>query len=101
MPARSRRRSNQADPNVIAVMETDANDKVFARAHRGLYFRGGSSTASTTILVSRAQNAYQLITEPLSLPRGQRAVVPCCSSAIRSLNPDDIRRDSHLRLLRV
>jgi hypothetical protein len=72
-----------ADPNVIAVTATDADDKLFNGANRGKYI--SVAAPGVDILVPAPEGEYQITTGTSGRRRrGERASWRCCWNATRN-----------------
>jgi subtilisin family serine protease len=79
-----------ADPNVIAVTATDANDKLFAGANRGRYI--AVAAPGVDILVPAPNAAYQLTTGTSVASAEVSGVAALMLERNPDLKPDDVRR---------
>ena len=78
-----------ADPNVIAVTATDANDKLFSRANRGRYI--AVAAPGVDILLPAPDNAYQVISGTSIASAEVSGVAALLLERNPSLKPEDIR----------
>jgi subtilisin family serine protease len=79
-----------ADPNVIAVTATDANDKLFTGANRGRYI--AVAAPGVDILVPAPDNTYQLTTGTSVSSAEVSGIVALLLERNPKLTPADIRR---------
>jgi hypothetical protein len=79
-----------ADPNVIAVTATDAQDKIFTGANRGKYV--SVAAPGVDILVPAPDNAYQLTTGTSVAAAEVSGIVALLLERNPRLTPVDIRR---------
>jgi hypothetical protein len=78
-----------ADPNVIAVTATDANDKLFARANRGRYI--AVAAPGVDILLPAPENGYQVISGTSIASAEVSGVAALLLERNPDLKPEDIR----------
>ena len=78
-----------ADPNVIAVTATDANDKVFAGANRGAYI--AVAAPGVDVLVPAPEASYQLTTGTSVASAEISGVVALLLERNPKLTPEDVR----------
>jgi hypothetical protein len=79
-----------ADPNVIAVTATDAQDKIFTGANRGKYV--SVAAPGVDILVPAPDNAYQLTTGTSVAAAEVSGIVALLLERNPRLTPVDVRR---------
>jgi subtilisin family serine protease len=79
-----------ADPNVIAVTATDANDKIFNGANRGKYI--AVAAPGVDILVPAPENTYQLTTGTSVSSAEVSGVAALLLERNPNLGPEDIRK---------
>jgi filamentous hemagglutinin family protein len=79
-----------ADPNVIAVTATDADDKIFSGANRGKYI--SVAAPGVDILVPAPDNAYQLTTGTSVAAAEVSGIAALLLERNPRLTPADIRR---------
>ena len=79
-----------ADPNVIAVTATDANDKIFSGANRGRYI--AVAAPGVDILVPSVDNTYQLTTGTSVSSAEVSGIVALLLERNPNLGPEDIRK---------
>jgi filamentous hemagglutinin family protein len=79
-----------ADPNVIAVTATDANDKIFAGANRGRYI--AVAAPGVDILVPAPDNTYQLTTGTSVSSAEVAGIAALLLERNPNLTPEDIRK---------
>jgi len=79
-----------ADPNVIAVTATDADDKLFAGANRGKYV--SVAAPGVDVLVPAPAGAYQLTTGTSVAAAEVSGIVALLLERNPKLTPADIRR---------
>jgi subtilisin family serine protease len=79
-----------ADPNVIAVTATDANDKIFTGANRGRYI--AVAAPGVDILVPAPDNAYQLTTGTSVASAEVSGLVALLLERNPDLGPEDVRK---------
>jgi subtilisin family serine protease len=79
-----------ADPNVIAVTATDADDKIFSGANRGKYV--SVAAPGVDILVPAPEGAYQLTTGTSVAAAEVSGVAALLLERNPRLTPADIRR---------
>jgi subtilisin family serine protease len=79
-----------ADPNVIAVTATDANDKIFAGANRGRYI--AVAAPGVDILVPAPENTYQLTTGTSVSSAEVAGIAALLLERNPNLKPEDIRK---------
>jgi subtilisin family serine protease len=79
-----------ADPNVIAVTATDANDKLFSRANRGRYI--AVAAPGVDILVPGPEGTYQVITGTSVACAEVSGVAALLLERNPNLKPEDIRK---------
>jgi filamentous hemagglutinin family protein len=79
-----------ADPNVIAVSATDADDAVYKNANRGKYV--AIAAPGVDILVPAPDGGYQLTTGTSVAAAHVSGVVALLLERNPSLKPDDVRR---------
>ena len=79
-----------ADPNVIAVTATDANDKLFAGANRGKYI--AVAAPGVDILVPAPDNTYQLTTGTSVSSAEVSGIAALLLERNPNLGPEDIRK---------
>jgi subtilisin family serine protease len=78
-----------ADPNVIAVTATDANDKIFSGANRGSYI--AVAAPGVDVLVPAPDGGYQLTTGTSVASAEVSGVVALLLERNPKLNPEDVR----------
>jgi subtilisin family serine protease len=78
-----------ADPNVIAVTATDANDKLFSRANRGRYI--AVAAPGVDILLPAPENGYQVISGTSIASAEVSGVAALLLERNPNLKPEDIR----------
>jgi subtilisin family serine protease len=79
-----------ADPNVIAVTATDANDKIFAGANRGRYI--AVAAPGVDILVPAPEDTYQLTTGTSVSSAEVAGIAALLLERNPNLGPEDIRK---------
>jgi filamentous hemagglutinin family protein len=79
-----------ADPNVIAVTATDANDKLFTGANRGRYI--AVAAPGVDILVPAPDNTYQLTTGTSVSSAEVSGIAALLLERNPNLGPEDIRK---------
>jgi subtilisin family serine protease len=79
-----------ADPNVIAVTATDANDKLFTGANRGRYI--SVAAPGVDILVPAPEGTYQLTTGTSVASAEVSGIAALLLERNPDLTPDDIRK---------
>jgi subtilisin family serine protease len=79
-----------ADPSVIAVTATDADDKIFAGANRGKYI--SVAAPGVDVLVPAPDNAYQLTTGTSVAAAEVSGIAALLLERNPRLTPADIRR---------
>jgi subtilisin family serine protease len=79
-----------ADPSVIAVTATDANDKIFAGANRGRYI--AVAAPGVDILVPAPEDTYQLTTGTSVSSAEVSGIVALLLERNPNLTPEDIRK---------
>jgi filamentous hemagglutinin family protein len=79
-----------ADPNVIAVTATDANDKIFSGANRGRYI--AVAAPGVDILVPAPDNTYQLTTGTSVSSAEVSGIAALLLERNPNLTPEDIRK---------
>jgi subtilisin family serine protease len=79
-----------ADPNVIAVTATDANDKLFSDANRGHYI--AVAAPGVDILVPAPAAGYQVTTGTSVASAEVSGVVALLLERNPSLKPEDVRK---------
>jgi subtilisin family serine protease len=79
-----------ADPNVIAVTATDANDKIFSGANRGRYI--AVAAPGVDILVPAPDNTYQLTTGTSVSSAEVAGIAALLLERNPNLGPEDIRK---------
>jgi filamentous hemagglutinin family protein len=79
-----------ADPNVIAVTATDADDKIFAGANRGKYI--AVAAPGVDILVPAPDNTYQLTTGTSVSSAEVAGIAALLLQRNPNLTPEDIRK---------
>jgi filamentous hemagglutinin family protein len=79
-----------ADPNVIAVTATDANDKLFSGANRGRYI--AVAAPGVDILVPAPDNTYQLTTGTSVSSAEVSGIAALLLERNPNLGPEDIRK---------
>jgi subtilisin family serine protease len=78
-----------ADPNVIAVTATDANDKLFSHANRGRYI--AVAAPGVDILLPAPENGYQVISGTSVAAAEVSGVAALLLERNPNLKPEDIR----------
>jgi subtilisin family serine protease len=78
-----------ADPNVIAVTATDANDKLFTGANRGSYI--AVAAPGVDVLVPAPDNAYQLTTGTSVASAEVSGLAALLLERNPNLTPDEVR----------
>jgi hypothetical protein len=78
-----------ADPNVIAVTATDADDKLFAQANRGSYIALAAPGAQ--ILVANPDGAYEMSSGTSYAAAEVSGIVALMLERKSDLSPDDVR----------
>jgi subtilisin family serine protease len=78
-----------ADPSVIAVTATDANDKLFSRANRGRYI--AVAAPGVDILLPAPENGYQVISGTSVASAEVSGVAALLLERNPNLKPEDIR----------
>jgi subtilisin family serine protease len=78
-----------ADPNVIAVTATDANDKIFSGANRGAYI--AVAAPGVDILVPAPEASYQLTTGTSVASAEVSGIVALLLERNPKLTPEDVR----------
>ncbi|HEY2111170.1 MAG TPA: S8 family serine peptidase, partial [Dongiaceae bacterium] len=79
-----------ADPSVIAVTATDANDKIFSGANRGRYI--AVAAPGVDILVPAPEDTYQLTTGTSVSSAEVSGIVALLLERNPNLTPEDIRK---------
>jgi subtilisin family serine protease len=79
-----------ADPNVIAVTATDANDRLFAQANRGSYV--ALAAPGVDILAAAPNGAMQLATGTSIAAAHVSGIAALLIERRPSLRPDEVRR---------
>ena len=79
-----------ADPNVIAVTATDANDKIFTGANRGRYI--AVAAPGVDILVPAPDNTYQLTTGTSVASAEVSGLAALLLERNPNLGPEDVRK---------
>ncbi len=79
-----------ADPNVIAVTATDANDKIFSGANRGRYI--AVAAPGVDILVPAPDDTYQLTTGTSVSSAEVSGIVALLLERNPSLTPEQVRK---------
>jgi hypothetical protein len=79
-----------ADPNVIAVTATDANDKIFSGANRGRYI--AVAAPGVDILVPAPEDTYQLTTGTSVSSAEVAGIAALLLERNPNLKPEDIRK---------
>jgi subtilisin family serine protease len=79
-----------ADPNVIAVTATDANDKLFSGANRGSYI--AVAAPGVDVLVPAPDSSYQLTTGTSVASAEISGVAALLIERNPALSPEDIRK---------